>query len=110
MSSRLAVSTASLLYTDEMKIFVKGNPPASDDGDLGNSVVGVCRGERGGQLPTVRHEHLLGLTGMSHSPSMPRQKKGGREGGLIGVAETPFSRHRQKKIRISESGRSIIHP
>ncbi len=38
-------------------------------GDLGNSVVGVCRGESGGRFPTVRHEHLLGSIARSHFPA-----------------------------------------
>ncbi len=37
-SKRLAVFAASLLWADAVEV--------SDVGDLGNSVVGVCRGER----------------------------------------------------------------
>ncbi len=44
-SNRLAVFAASLQYTDEVKVESRDNPQASDVGDLGNSVVGVCRGE-----------------------------------------------------------------
>ncbi len=50
----------------------EGKPQVSDVGDLGNLVVGVCRGERrrkGRGLPIVRHEHFLGLIDRSHSPA-----------------------------------------
>ncbi len=42
----LAVFAASLQYTDEVKVDSRENPQVSDVGDLGNLVVGVCRGER----------------------------------------------------------------
>ncbi len=32
-------------------------------------------GERGGRLPTVRHEHLLGLIGRSHSPAQAQAEE-----------------------------------
>ncbi len=44
-SSRLAVFTASAVHL-RGESRVEGNPQVSDVGDLGNNVVGICRGER----------------------------------------------------------------
>ncbi len=44
-SNRLAVFTASLQCTDEVKV-VSRVPQISEVGGLGNLVVGVCRGEK----------------------------------------------------------------
>ncbi len=44
-SNRLAEFAAPLQCTDEVKV-VSRVPQVSDVGDLGNSVVGVCRGEK----------------------------------------------------------------
>ncbi len=43
-------------------------------------------GERGGRLPTARHEHLLELIGRCHAPPRLRRKKGRGEGDLNGIA------------------------
>ncbi len=45
-TKRLAVFAASLQWADAVKVVSRENPKVSDVGDLGNSVVGVCRGER----------------------------------------------------------------
>ncbi len=44
-NNRLAVFTASLQCTDEVKV-MSTEPQVSDDGDLWNLIVGVYHGER----------------------------------------------------------------
>ncbi len=53
-------------------------------------------GESEGRFPTVRHAHLLGLTGRSHFPAQAQAEESEKEGDLIGIVGTPFSRHLQK--------------
>ncbi len=45
-SKRLAAFAASMQWADEVKVVSRGTPMFFYVGDLGNSVVGVCRGER----------------------------------------------------------------
>ncbi len=78
---------------------VEGNPQVSDVGDLGNSVVGVCRGERRRKWregPDGEKCTFFWVDWKAISPPRLRRKKVRIEGDLIGIVDTPFSRHLQK--------------
>ncbi len=97
-SNRLAVFAASLQWSDAMKVVSRGTPrpPTSVTWGIRWSVPGAEKdGESGGRFPTVRHAHLLGFIGKSDF--FAQAQKGRREGCLIGIAGTPFSRHLQKR-------------
>ncbi len=68
--NRLAIFTASLQCIDKAKVVSRGIPRSQTSVTRGIwwlvSATGND-GERGGRFPTVRHEHLLGLIGRSHS-------------------------------------------
>ncbi len=73
-----------------------GDPQFSDVGNRWDSIIGVSE-ERGGKLPTVRHEYLLGFIGRTHCPAQVQvEGREIREGGSIRIAGTLFSCHLQK--------------
>ncbi len=87
-SKRLVVFAASPQWADAVKVVSRGTPRSRTSVTWGIRW-SVSAAEK------ERHEHLLGLVGPI-SPPRPRRKKVRRKGGLIGIAEKPFSRHLQK--------------
>ncbi len=67
-SNCLAVFAASLQCADAVKVVSKGTPRSVTWGIRWSVSAAKKDGERGGRLPTVRHEHLLGLIGRFHFP------------------------------------------
>ncbi len=67
-SNRVAVFAASLQWADAVMVVSRGTPKSrtSVTWEIWWLVSAAEKdGERGGRLPTARHEHLLGLIGRS---------------------------------------------
>ncbi len=77
-SNHLAVFAASLKWADVVKVVPWGTPRPRTSMTWGIrwSVSATEKdGERGGRLPTVTHEHLLGLIGRSIFPAMAQAEE-----------------------------------
>ncbi len=74
----LTVFTVSLQYTDEVKVVSRGTPRSRTSVTWGIWwLVSAAEkdGKSKGRFPKVRHEHLLGLIGRSHSPAQAQAEE-----------------------------------